>query len=83
MELSSGFLAVGLAMTVIGIVMVYMSLRAGPSEAQSGGAAVLFIGPIPVVMSGGRKWVLVAFAAAAVIILVMMVQSAGPSLLGW
>jgi len=83
LELSSGFLAVGLAMTVIGIVMVYMSLRAGPSEAQSGGAAVLFIGPIPIIMSGGRKWVLVAFAAAAIIILVMIAQSAGLSLVGW
>jgi len=83
LELSSGFLAVGLAMTVIGVVMVYMSLRAGPGEAQSRGAAVLFIGPIPVVLSGGRRLVLVAFAASAVLILLMVVRSIQPSLVGW
>lgn len=83
MELSSILLAVGLAMTFIGIVMVYVSLRAGPSEARSGGAAVLFVGPIPIVLSGGRRWVLVAFAASAIIILAMMVWSAQPNLVGW
>lgn len=83
MELSSSLLVVGLAITVIGVVMVYVSLRAGPGEARSGGAAVLFVGPVPIVLSGGRRWVLVAFAATAIIILVMVVRSAQPGLVGW
>lgn len=83
MDVSSGFLAVGAMMVVAGAIMVYMSLRAGPSEAKSGGAAVIFIGPIPIVLGGSRKWVVAALGAAAVILLVMVIRSAQPELIGW
>ena len=83
MDASSGFLAVGAVMVVAGAIMVYMSLRAGPSEAKSGGAAVIFIGPIPIVLGGSRKWVVAALGAAAVILLVMVIRSAQPELIGW
>jgi len=83
MDVSSGFLVVGVAMAIAGAIMVYMSLRAGPSEAQSVGAAVIFIGPIPIVVGGSRKWVLTALGAAAVILLVMIMSSAQPELIGW
>jgi uncharacterized membrane protein len=56
---------------------------AGAGVSRMGGAAVLFIGPVPIVLSGGRRWVLVAFAATAIIILVMVVRSAQPGLVGW
>ena len=83
MDASSGFLAIGAVMVVAGAIMVYMSLRAGPSEAKSGGAAVIFIGPIPIVLGGSRKWVVAALGAAAVILLVMVIRSAQPDLIGW
>lgn len=83
MDVSSGFLAVGAVMVIAGAIMVYMSLRAGPSEVQSGGAAVIFVGPIPLVVGGSRKWVLTALGAAAVILLVMVMRSAQPELVGW
>jgi len=83
MDASSGFLVVGAVMVVAGAIMVYMSLRAGPSEAKSGGAAVIFIGPIPIVLGGSRKWVVAALGAAAVILLVMVIRSAQPELIGW
>jgi len=83
MDASSGFLAIGAVMVVAGAIMVYMSLRAGPSEAKSGGAAVIFIGPIPIVLGGSRKWVVAALGAAAVILLVMVIRSAQPELIGW
>ena len=83
MDVSSGFLAVGAVLVIAGAIMVYMSLRAGPSEAKSGGAAVIFIGPIPIVLGGSRKWVVAALGAAAVILLVMVIRSAQPELIGW
>lgn len=83
MDVSSGFLVVGVAMAIAGAIMVYMSLRAGPSEVQSVGAAVIFIGPIPIVVGGSRKWVLTALGAAAVILLVMIMSSVQPELIGW
>ena len=83
MDVSSGFLVVGAVMVIAGTIMVYMSLKAGPSEVQSRGAAVIFIGPIPIVVGGSHKWVLATLGAAAVILLVMIVSSAQPELIGW
>jgi uncharacterized membrane protein len=83
MDASSGFLAVGAVMVVAGAIMVYMSLRAGPSETKSGEAAVIFIGPIPIVVGGSGKWVVAALGAAAVILLVMVIRSTQPELIGW
>jgi uncharacterized membrane protein len=83
MDVSSGFLAVGAVMVVAGAIMVYMSLRAGPSEGKSGGTAVIFIGPIPIVLGGSRRWVVAAIGAAAVILLVMVMRLPQPDLIGW
>ncbi|HUV33455.1 MAG TPA: DUF131 domain-containing protein [Candidatus Desulfaltia sp.] len=83
MVVSGGFLALGLTMTVIGAIMVYLSLRARPSEAQSKGVGVIFIGPIPLVIGGSRKWVLAALGVAAVIMVVMIARAAEPNLIGW
>jgi len=83
MVVSGGLLAIGLIMTIAGAVMVYLSLRARPLEAQSKGVGVIFIGPIPLVISGSRKWVLAALGVAAVIMVVMMAGAAEPNLIGW
>jgi uncharacterized membrane protein len=83
MIVSGGLLALGLIMTIAGAVMVYLSLRARPSEVQSKGVGVIFIGPIPLVIGGSRKWVLAALGVAAVIMVVMIARAAEPNLIGW
>jgi uncharacterized membrane protein len=83
MDASGGLLALGLILTAAGVIMVYLSLRAGPSEAESRGVGVIFIGPIPLVIGGSGKWVLAALCAAAVIIAVMIAGAAEPNLIGW
>ena len=83
MIVSGGLLALGLIMTIAGAVMVYLSLRARPSEVQSKGMGVIFIGPIPLVIGGSRKWVLAALGVAAVIMVVMIARAAEPNLIGW
>lgn len=83
MDVSGGFLALGLIMTIAGAIMVYLSLRARPSEVQSKGVGVIFIGPIPIVIGGSRKWVLAALVLAAVIMVVMIARAAEPNLIGW
>ncbi|MFH2111908.1 MAG: DUF131 domain-containing protein [Candidatus Bathyarchaeota archaeon] len=83
MDVSGGFLALGLTLTVIGVIMVYISLRARPSEVQSRGVGVIFIGPIPLVMGGDRKLVLAALGVAAVIMVVIIARAAESNLIGW
>jgi len=83
MDVSSGLLALGLIITFAGVIMVYLSLRARPSEVQSKGMGVIFIGPIPLVIGGSRKWVLAALGVAAVIMVVMIAKAAEPNLIGW
>ena len=83
MIVSGGLLALGLIMTIAGAIMVYLSLRARRSEVQSKGVGVIFIGPIPLVIGGSRKWVLAALGVAAVIMVVMIARAAEPNLIGW
>ena len=47
MEVSSGILFVGVALTLLGAFLVYLSLRAGPRELDAKAVGVIFIGPIP------------------------------------
>jgi len=83
MDVSGGLLALGLIMTVAGVIMVYLSLRARPSEVQSRGVGVIFIGPVPIMIGGSSKWVLAALGVAAVIMVVMIARVAEPNLIGW
>jgi uncharacterized membrane protein len=83
MDITGGFLALGLTLVLIGVAMVYFSLRAKPSELQSKGVGVIFIGPIPLVIGGSGKWVIAALGVAAVIMMIMIVRAADPNLIGW
>lgn len=83
MDVSVGFLALGLALTLIGVVMVYLSVRAGSSTVQSKGLGVIFLGPIPVVIGGSGKWVITALGVAAFVMVVLVVRAFEPNLIGW
>lgn len=83
MDVSSGFLALGLSLTIVGVVMVYISLRAGSLEAQSKGLGVIFIGPIPLIVGGSGKWVLTALGVAALVMMVLMIRVFEPNMIGW
>jgi uncharacterized membrane protein len=83
MDVSGGLLALGLTITIIGVLMVYLSLRADPSETQSRGIGVVFIGPIPLVLGGSGRLVLIALGIGATILLLIMIGSAEPNLIGW
>ncbi len=83
MEASSGLLFAGLALVAVGVYLVYLSLRAGPGEADSGAVGVILIGPIPIIVGGGRKWIIAALAVIAVIMLYMVSKQISSDLIGW
>ncbi len=83
MEVSSGFLFAGVALVAVGVYLVYLSLKAGPGEADSEAAGVILIGPIPIIVGGGRKWIIAALAVIAVIMLYMVSKQISSDLIGW
>ena len=74
---------IGLAMTLVGAYMVYLSLRAKPGEVQAKGMGIIFIGPIPIILGGSRKWILAAIGVTALVMFLMLTKSLNPSLIGW
>ncbi len=83
MEASSGFLFAGVALVLVGVYLVYLSLRAGPGEADPEAVGVILIGPIPIIVGGGRKWIIAALAVIAVIMLYMVSKQISSNLIGW
>ena len=83
MEITSGFLVIGLLMTLAGAILIYQSLKASPSEARTKVDGVVFIGPIPIIVSGSRKWIVAALGAAGVILLWLAVRSVETGIMEW
>ena len=83
MEVSSGLLFVGVALTLLGAFLVYLSLRAGPREVDAKAVGVIFIGPSPIILGGGRKWIIAALGVTAIIMLYMISKQIRPDLIGW
>jgi uncharacterized protein (TIGR00304 family) len=69
MEITSGFLVIGFLMTIAGAILIYQSIRANPSEARARVDGVVFIGPIPIIVAGSRKWIIAAIAATSMILI--------------
>ena len=69
MEFTSGFLVIGFLMSLVGAILIYQSIRATPSEVRSRINGIMFIGPIPIVISGSRKWIIAAIVTACVIMI--------------
>ncbi len=82
MDISSGFLIVGMLMVLIGGILIYKSLLASPHEITENGKGVRYIGPIPIVVNGSRKWILAALIVTSIILVYLIVRSMYPGILG-
>lgn len=83
MEITSGFLVVGLLMTLAGAILIYQSLKASPSEASSHTKGVIFLGPIPIMVAGSRRWIVAALGAAGIVLLWLISSSINTGFTGW
>ena len=68
------WLSVGLLLIVLGMLFIAIGiLRASASDAHVEGAAVFFIGPIPIVFGTGRRAVVTALLIAIMILILVIV----------
>lgn len=82
MEITSGFLIIGFLMTLAGAILIYVSLRAGPNDLTEDNDGIRYIWGIPIIVNGGRKWILAALIISSLLILYLITKSSYPNLLG-
>ncbi len=83
MEITSGFLVVGLIMAFAGAILIYQSVKASPSEARSKAKGVFFIGQIPIILEGSRKWIVAALGVASIVLIWLASSSLSSGFIGW
>lgn len=82
MVFTSGFLIVGLLMTLVGAILIYMSLKASPKELADNEEGILHIGPVPIVVKDGRKWIFAALVIFSLLIVFLATKTYIPGILG-
>lgn len=82
MEISSGFLLVGGFITLVGAFLIFLSLRAGPQEV-SRNEGIFYLGPIPIRVTGIRKWIIAALGITSVILVWLVSCTLNLSIMGW
>jgi uncharacterized membrane protein len=82
MEIISGFLLVGGLITLVGAFLIYLSLRAGPHEV-SRREGVFYLGPIPIMVTGIRKWIITALGITSIILVWLVSSTLNLSIMGW
>ena len=63
-----------------GAILIYQSIKASPSEAKSNAKGVHFIGPLPIMFEGSRKWIIAAIGVASVVLVYLATSSLN---IGW
>ena len=82
MEFTSGFLVAGLLMAIAGAILIYQSVKATPSEVRSKEKGVFFVGSIPIIIDGSRRWIVAAIGVAGIVLLWLATSSLNLSLGG-
>lgn len=78
MEFTSGFLIVGLLMALAGAILIYQSIKPSTNETKAKG--VRFIGPLPIIVEGSRKWIIAAVAVTSIVLIWLAYNSLN---IGW
>lgn len=71
MDLSLIFLS-GLLISVVGFLMVLLSLKASPEEVERHSEGIIFIGPIPIILGGNRKLITMVLLTTILIVFFIM-----------
>ncbi len=85
MGISAPLFGLGFAMTVIGALLLFVSFRSREDDERGveyRSAGIIFIGPIPIVLGGRGKWMLIGIAAAVVIVFLVVLAMAQPGSFG-
>ncbi len=77
-------LGLGLAMTGLGALLLLLSFRSSEwGEVDRKAAGVVFIGPIPIVFGGRGRWAVIGVALVFVVVLLIVLVTFQPDLIGW
>lgn len=82
MGIISGFLLAGGLITLAGAFLIYLSLRAGPHEV-SRKKGVFYLGPIPIIVTGIRKWIITALGVTSIILVWLVSSTLNLSIMEW
>jgi len=73
LTVSAPLFGLGVALTALGAVMVLLSFKID-GDIEEGSTAILFIGPIPLVLSGRNRWLLVSVAVVSCLLVSLLVS---------
>ena len=82
MGIINGFLLVGSLITLVGAFLIYLSLRAVPQEV-SRREDVFYLGPIPIMVTGVRKWIIAALGITSIILVWLLTSTLNLSIMEW
>ena len=82
MGIINGFLLVGSLITLVGAFLIYLSLRAVPQEV-SRREDVFYLGTVPLMVTGIRKWILAALGITSVILVWLVSSTLNQSIMEW
>ena len=72
MSISGPFLFVGLSITGLGMIMLLLSfIRQEGTEREIRSTGIVFIGPIPIIISGKNKWLIVGIVTVVIVFLLL------------
>ena len=83
MNYSNECLIVGSLVTIIGTLLIYKSLRAHPIDFKLRGVGIIFLGPIPIVFTGSRKWIITALGIFGIVLVFLLILNWRHSLISW
>ncbi len=85
MNVYAPLLGLGLVMTVLGALMIVLSIksRGNKREHESSSMGVIFLGPIPIVLGGRGRWIIIGVAAVILMVFLFTVNAYQPDLLRW
>ena len=72
MNLPNTFIITGLLISVLGVLMVLLSLKASPDEVEHNTGGIIFIGPIPIILGGNRKWITMVLLTTILTVFLIM-----------
>jgi uncharacterized membrane protein len=85
MNVSTSLLGLGFALTGVGVLMILQSLKSGEEQRKLNGNSfgVLFLGPIPILLGGRGRWILVGMAIFILVLFLLTLASSQPTMIGW
>jgi uncharacterized membrane protein len=84
MNVSTPLLGLGFALTGVGVLLIIQSLKSGEAQRKlnRNSFGVLFLKPLPIILGGRGRWILVGTATFIIILFLLTLASSQPAVIG-